>query len=326
MRADRLLALVLQLQAHGRMTGKDLAEKLEVSERTLHRDMEALSIAGVPVFAVRGAGGGWQLDPEWKVQVPGLDEAELHALLMIQPRNMGDSGIAASATRAFNKLLAAMPSALRDRAATIQKRLYVDPAGWWGSAEEMFFLPVLQEALMKDQKLSIHYQRFDGESSVRVVDPLGLVAKGMSWYLVANSAKGFRTFRLSRIRDVQILELACQRPENFDLEEHWKQSTASFKESRSRFPVTFITDPETAKYIQQYCKPLRQEVVDRSQKSGVLLEITYSDEKEAEFILLGLGSRVEILSPRAFRKKIDQEITRMYKKRIQSSRKPRKHQ
>ncbi len=209
MRADRLLSLVLQLQVYGRMTGKDLAEKLEVSERTVHRDMEALSASGVPVFAVRGAGGGWQLDPEWKTQVPGLDESELHALLMVQPRSMGNSKIAASATSAFNKLLAAMPNSLRDRAAVIQKRLYVDPTGWWGRGEDLIYLPLLQTALMQDRKLSISYKRYDGECSVRIVDPLGLVAKGMSWYLVANSDKGFRTFRLSRIQDVQVLDLAC---------------------------------------------------------------------------------------------------------------------
>lgn len=321
MRADRLLALVLQLQAHGRMTGKDLAEKLEVSERTVHRDMEALSTAGVPVFAVRGAGGGWQLDPEWKVQVPGLDEAELYALLMTQPRNVGDPGIAASATKAFNKLLAAMPSGLRNRAATIQKRLYVDPAGWWGSPEDMRFLPVLQNALIQDRKLTIHYQRYDGEDSVRVADPLGLVAKGMSWYLVANTTKGFRTFRLSRIRDVQVLDLPCIRPADFDLENHWKQATASFRESRSRFRVTFTTDKETAKYIHQYCKPVREEVLDQSWKSVIRMELTFSDEQEATFILLGLGSKVEILHPENFRKQIDDEVLKMHSQRKKNLRK-----
>src|SRR5690349_13232169 len=119
MRADRLLSAILLLQAHGRMTGRELAKRLEVSMRTVHRDMESLSAAGVPIFALRGAQGGWQLDEDWRTQVPGLDEAELHALLMAQPRVLGDARLAATAERALGKLMAAMPASLRERAASI---------------------------------------------------------------------------------------------------------------------------------------------------------------------------------------------------------------
>src|SRR5258706_9046887 len=120
MRAARLLSALLLLQAHGRLTGRQLAKRLEVSARTVHRDMEALSAAGVPVFALRGAQGGWQLDEDWRTQVPGLDEAELHALLMAQPRAIGNPRIAAAAERALAKLTAALPAAMRERAASIR--------------------------------------------------------------------------------------------------------------------------------------------------------------------------------------------------------------
>ena len=133
MKADRLLSALLELQAHGRLTGRELAKRLEVSERTIHRDMEALGAAGVPIFALRGAQGGWQLDEEWRTQVPGLDEVELQALLMAQPRIVGNVQLAAAADRALNKLKASLPASLRQRAASIQQRLYVDPAGWNGS-------------------------------------------------------------------------------------------------------------------------------------------------------------------------------------------------
>src|SRR5579885_3909088 len=112
MRADRLLSAVMLLQAHGRMSGRELAKRLEVSMRTLHRDMDALSASGVPVFALRGAHGGWQLDEGWRTQVPGLDEVELRALLMAQPRVLGDSRLAAAAERALGKLMAAMTGGL----------------------------------------------------------------------------------------------------------------------------------------------------------------------------------------------------------------------
>src|SRR5574341_2393513 len=126
MRADRLLSVLLLLQANGKQTGRELAARLEVSERTIHRDMDALSTAGVPVFAVRGIRGGWQLDESWRTQVPGLDDAELRALLMAQPRVLGDSRLAAAAERAIDKLMAALPGSLRKRAASMRQRLYVD--------------------------------------------------------------------------------------------------------------------------------------------------------------------------------------------------------
>src|ERR1700754_2746440 len=122
MRSDRLLSALLLLQAHGRLTGRELARRLEVSERTVHRDMESLSAAGVPVLALRGAQGGWKLDENWRTQVPGLSESELNALLMAQPRIMGDTVLAHAAERALEKLLASLPTTLRDRAVSIRQR------------------------------------------------------------------------------------------------------------------------------------------------------------------------------------------------------------
>src|SRR5690349_2544927 len=158
MRADRLLSAVLLLQAHGRMSGRELAKRLEVSMRTLHRDMDALSMAGVPVFALRGARGGWQLDEGWRTQVPALDEAELLALLMTQPRVVGDGTLAGAAERALRKLTAALPAALRERAASIRQRLYVDTTGWRGTSENLAMLPVVQDAVSRDRKLSFVYR------------------------------------------------------------------------------------------------------------------------------------------------------------------------
>jgi biotin operon repressor len=159
MRSDRLLSALLLLQAHGRLTGRELAERLEVSARTVHRDMEALSASGVPVLALRGAQGGWQLDENWRTQVPGLKESELRALLMAQPRVIGDSRLAAAAERALEKLMAALPTSLRHQAASIRQRLYVDPTGWRGPAEDLAALPIVQDALSLDRKLTFLYHQ-----------------------------------------------------------------------------------------------------------------------------------------------------------------------
>jgi predicted DNA-binding transcriptional regulator YafY len=132
MRAGRLLSELLLLQAHGRLTGKQIAAKLGVSERTVHRDMDALSAARVPVFALRGSRGGWQLDEDWRTEVPALEETELRALLMAQPRVIGDSRLASAAERALDKLMAALPGSLREQAISMRQRLFVDTAGWRG--------------------------------------------------------------------------------------------------------------------------------------------------------------------------------------------------
>ena len=234
MRADRLLSALLLLQARGQMTGRDLAQKLEVSERTVHRDMEALSAAGVPVFALRGAHGGWQLDEDWRTQVPGLDEAELRALLMAQPRSLGDKRLAAAADRAIGKLMAALPLSMRARAASIRDRLFVDTTGWRGTTENLSMLAVVQDAVSLDRKLAFWYWRAGRERVERTVDPLGLVAKGSTWYLFAKTDHGFRTYRVSRMEEARMLDLPCERPANFNLETAWKLSAEEFRDEVNR--------------------------------------------------------------------------------------------
>src|SRR5215467_358688 len=252
MKSDRLLSALLLLQAHGRLTSRELAERLEVTARTVHRDMEALSTSGVPIFALRGAQGGWQLDENWRTQVPGLDEVELRALLMAQPRVIGDSRLAAAAERALGKLMAAMPGGMREQAASIRQRLYVDTAAWRGSSENLEMLPVVQEAVSRDRKLRLQYRKQGGERSVRVVDPLGLVAKGTAWYLVAQSANGLRTFRVSRIEAAKMLEKACERPANFDLAEHWRAATERFQEGWQKVEVTMRLETRAAANIRRW--------------------------------------------------------------------------
>ena len=160
MKADRLLSALMLLQGHGRLTGRELARRLEVSERTVHRDMEALSAAGVPVFALRGAQGGWQLAEGWQTSVPGLEEQELRALLMAQPpRVLGDLRLASAAERAMGKLMASLPAAMRQQAVSIRERLHVDVEGWRGSRENLSMLPVVEEAVWRNRQLAIRYWR-----------------------------------------------------------------------------------------------------------------------------------------------------------------------
>lgn len=298
MRADRLLSTLLLLQANGKMTVRQLAKRLEVSHRTAYRDLEALSAAGVPVLALRGARGGWQLDEEWRTRVPGLDDAELRAFLMAQPRVLGDAPLAAAAERALDKMMAAMPVTLRARAAFLRERLYIDTTGWRGVAENLAFLPAVQDAVSRDRKLVIDYRKPGDQLASRTVDPLGIVAKGMSWYLVANTAEGFRTFRVSRIEKATVLEIPVDRPADFDLAAHWKSSTEKFRESRTRFTVTARVEPRFAEHLIGW---RGAKALSGGEDGWVTLRIDFDDEEHACFTMLGMGPRVEVLEPEDLR-------------------------
>ena len=297
MRADRLLSMLLLLQAHGRLTGRELAQRLEVSERTVHRDMESLSASGVPVFALRGAQGGWQLDGNWRTQVPGLDEAELRALLMAQPRVIGDRRLSSAAERALEKLMAALPPSLREQAAFIRQRLYVDTTGWRPSQENLAMLPVVQDAVSRDRKLAILYCKPNGERSERAVDPLGLVAKGSAWYLAANTPAGMRTFRVSRIERATPLNQPCRRPRNFNLAAYWTSMTKEFSETWKRFPATLRLEPRAAKWLEAW--HCAQPVGTADDEGRITVTLDFESEEEARFVALGLGTRVEVVQPKS---------------------------
>src|SRR5215831_17768904 len=186
MRADRLISIMLLLQVRRQITARELARRLEVSERTIHRDMEALGMAGVPVVAERGTGGGWSLLEGYRTNLTGLTGTEMQALLLAKPSPLlADLGLRQAAEVALLKLLAALPAMSRRAAEYARQRLHVDGAGWHEAAEAVPFLLPIQEAIWQERKLRLTYQRGDGATVERLVDPLGLVAKGGVWYLAA---------------------------------------------------------------------------------------------------------------------------------------------
>jgi predicted DNA-binding transcriptional regulator YafY len=318
-RADRLLSELLLLQAHGRLTGRELAKRLEVSERTVHRDMEALSAARVPVYAVRGAQGGWQLDEDWRTQVPGLDESELRAFLMAQPRIIGDPRLAAAAERALGKLMAALPVTMRERAASIRQRLYVDTNGWRGTTENLAMLPIVQEAVSRDRKLAIEYKPAGRERAKRIVDPLGLVAKGSAWYLVANTPAGFRTYRVSRIEEAKVLEQPSQRPADFDLADYWKSSTKQFQDGWKQCVATLRLEPRAAGWMKEWHMVSPTAAVQVPDADGwIALTVHFDHEEEARFVVLGLGSRVEVIEPASLRDRVAAEVEKLIELRRSS--------
>ena len=251
MRADRLLSIVLLLQAHHQMTSRELASRLEVSERTIHRDMEALSAAGIPVFALRGLHGGWSLLGEYKTNLTGLNQAEVETLFVAQPEKLlADLKLKRAAEGALLKLLAALPATYQRGAERIRNRIYVDVGGWARREEAVPLLPVLQESIWLERRLEFTYERGPGcEPVTRAVDPLGLVAKGSVWYLVARVDSDIRSYRISRITIARVLPETATIPDDFDLAEYWKISSAAFKSNLPNYTAVFRVAPDAFPFL-----------------------------------------------------------------------------
>src|ERR1700722_2651459 len=224
MRSQRLLSILMQLQVNRRMTARDLARKLEVSERTILRDMEALSCSGVPVIAERGAGGGWSLLAEYETKLTGLSPEEIQSLFVTRtPKLAVDLGLQQASEGAWTKLQAALPPAARHQADFVRQRVLVDTRGWRNSSESAASLPVLLDALWRERQVRFKYENVLHEAGERTVDPLGLVARGSVWYLIAHRDSELRTYRVSRVRNAETLPAAASRPADFDLAAYWER-------------------------------------------------------------------------------------------------------
>ncbi|MFS0728269.1 helix-turn-helix transcriptional regulator [Paenibacillus sp. 1P07SE] len=310
MRADRLLTILLLLQNRGRMTSRELADKLEVSERTIFRDMEALSAAGIPVYAERGSAGGWMLSEGYRTNLTGMKTEEILSLLLTNPSNLlDDLGIKEHFDAALQKLLAASPSAIKKNAEMVRQRMLVDGAGWHQSKESFEHLSTVQEAVWEERQLNIQYRR-DEETVERIVNPLGIVAKRNVWYLIAESSGDLRTYRISRLMGARMLEATFERPADFDLEQYWEQSTQQFKQNLPRYPARLRAHRKLHSRIGQerYAKIIGiGEAGQDSEWSE--LDVEFQTLGSACEIILSYGSLVEVLTPEELRAKVVSELT-----------------
>jgi predicted DNA-binding transcriptional regulator YafY len=308
MRADRLLSILLLLQNNRRMTARELAARLEVSQRTIHRDMEALGAAGVPLYAERGAGGGWVLPEDYRTDLTGLNEAEIQALfLAMPPRLLADLGLRQAADAALVKLLAALPSMQRRDAEYARQRIHIDASGWRRPEEAVPALPAIQEAVWRECKLRLTYERGDGTTVERLVDPLGLVAKGSLWYLVAAVEGDIRTYRVARVQAASVSDEPCVRPPDFNLAAYWAQSSASFVANLPRYPAVVRVAPEVPTWMYRVGAYVRIEQIDPPDAEGwSTLHLRLQSEEEACAYVLGFGPRMEVIEPPALRDRVIQ--------------------
>ena len=307
MRADRLLSIVLLLQAHQLMTSRDLAARLEVSERTIHRDMEALSGAGIPVVAARGSGGGWSLLGEYRTTLTGLTEAEIQSLFVTKPTKLlADLHLEKAADGAQLKLLASLPSAFRQGAERARQRIHIDVSGWSKREEAVPFLPILQEALWLERKLNIKYERGENcEPVERVLSPLGLVAKGSVWYLVASVDGSVRNYRVSRISHAEILDEPASIPSDFNLADYWEQSATTFKSSVPNYLATFWVSPSVLLRLNFAGRFARVNETEETDVRGwKKVHVGFDVEEMACEYAVSFGPNVEVIEPPALREKV----------------------
>ncbi len=313
MRGDRLLSILLLLQVHRRLTAKEIARRLEVSERTIYRDMDALSAAGVPVYAERGSGGGWALLERYRTDLTGLSEQEALSLFVSgQTRLLADLGLNKASEAALIKLLAAIPSAYQRGAELARQRIHVDPAGWFQSEESTEHLRTIQDAVWQERRLRLTYQRTDDSVVERVVAPLGLVAKASVWYLVASVDGEPRTYRVSRVRGAELLEERSERPRGFDLAEFWRWSSSSLGERLRQYPVTLRARPdalEEARNVGRYAKLERELPPDEEGWSPMLVQ--FERAHEAMQYALRLGPEIEVTEPGELREMILERLRAM---------------
>lgn len=250
MRADRLVATLLFLQARGGVTASEVADELEVSVKTARRDLEALSIAGIPVYSQPGRGGGWSLVGGARTDLSGLTAAEARTLFLVAGPS---SAVTPEAKAALRKLVQALPETFRAEAEKAAAAVVLDPAAWGGKAPTTPpHLEALQQAVIQCVQVRLGYTDAKGAVSERIVHPLGLVSKGTTWYLLADTDGGRRTFRVWRVRSVELTGDAAARPAHFDLRAAWDEVVATLDERRSLRHVTALVEPGMLRWLRPH--------------------------------------------------------------------------
>lgn len=298
MRADRLLALMMLLQTRGKMTTKALAEELGVSRRTILRDVDALSLAGVPIYSEGGHGGGVALDEQYRTTLTGLHAPEVQSLFVSSTATaLHDVGLGEASESLLLKLLAALPAVHRPTVEHIRQRLLIDPAWWWHDTETFPFWDDLQKAVYEDTRIEATYEHYNGEIVERVLEPYSLVNKSSLWYLIAQRDGELRTYRVARFHRVALLDQSFVRRADFDLPAYWQDHQQEFATSFAMYRCVLRIHPERAEFVK-WLMPGRWEEIDEANEAGwVTLRMMMDSELMGKMLVFGLGSLCEVVDP-----------------------------
>lgn len=316
MRASRVFSILTTLQARGQVTAPELAAACEVSVRTIYRDIDALAASGVPVYADRGAEGGYRLLDGYRVRLNGLSQGEAEALFMAGlPGPAAALGLDVAMVGAQTKLMAALPEHLRPNARGMQQRFHLDAPGWFGATEEPKHLRAIAGAVLRENLIEIRYQSWKAERRRRVA-PLGLVLKGGSWYLAGGIDGSVRSYRVARVLDCIVLEDAFARPDGFDLAAYWRASTERLETELHPNQATVRMSSFGLKLFDVVAHPYvkaRMQLAETADADGWRIATMPVGKTlwHAATELLRLGAEVEVLAPRELREKMAEMTTAM---------------
>ena len=303
MRADRLVAVLLLLQRRGRVTAAEVAAELEISERTARRDLDALGMAGLPIYSMQGRNGGWALSGGGKTDLSGLSAAEVRALFMVA----GPSGASPNVKTALRKLVRALPEAFRDQAEAAAAAIHIDPTPWDGGSATAGPTPRLldevQRFVITGEKVHLSYVSRDRTATTRTINPLGLAAKGSVWYLLANTDAGLRTFRVDRMSVLEGTGEPVARPPGFVLAEAWSLIADEVNERRLPVRAQVLVNAHSVGVVRGV---LRNRVrIGAAQPDGrIEVEIRGHSVESLGGDLAGFGHMVEVVGPHELRARL----------------------
>jgi predicted DNA-binding transcriptional regulator YafY len=309
MRASRLVSLLLLLQNRGRMTAQELADELEVSVRTIYRDVDALNAAGIPLYGDAGHAGGYQLLGGYRTRLTGLTAAEAQTLFLSGlPGPAAELGLGTALAAATLKLRAALPASFRENADRLSGRFYLDAPGWYGEPDDLPHLPLIANAVWDHQVIQVRYRRWKEPTEVtRRLEPHGLVLKAGVWYVVARCEGTFRTYRVDQIMDASSRECRFDPDPGFDLEAYWRSYLADFHRTLYTGHAVIRLSPGGAQRMRSL---LSTAVVAAVRADGVTdpdgwirarVPIESADQTLADF--LQLGADLEIVEPSELRER-----------------------
>lgn len=301
MRASRLVTLLLLLQTRGQLTAAELATELEVSERTIHRDVDALSASGVPIYAERGPYGGIRLVDGYRTRLTGMTPEEAEALFLAGlPGPAAELGLGTVVAAAQLKVLASLPPELRTRASRLVERFHLDAGEWFKTSQPVPHLGAISDAVWSSTRIAIDYERGDGAVR-RVLEPLGVVLKAGIWYVVARVGEQIRTYRVSRVVAAEPTGERFDRPEGFDLAAYWSESAAAFERDVPRVEVVLRVHPDGRGPLWDAVgggvMRAAETVSDDDPEGWTRLRIRLDYPEEAAGVLLRAGPLIDVVSP-----------------------------
>jgi predicted DNA-binding transcriptional regulator YafY len=316
------MSLLLLLQARGRLTAQQLAAELEVSVRTIYRDVQSLHEAGVPLYGEAGDGGGYRLLDGYRTRLTGLTAGEAQTLFLSGlPGAAAELGLGAALASAELKLQAALPGELRERAARVRDRFHLDAPGWYYHGDSVPYLAAVADAVWHQRPIEVRYRRWTAPTDVtRTLEPHGLVLKAGKWYLVARNRGQFRTYRVNQILGLTTLGGHFERAEGFDLPGYWELSVTGFLAGLHQGQATIRLSPAGRQRLRELMSSAVIRAADQSATAAdsrgwitAVVPVESVEHAHAEF--LRLGAEVEVLAPRALRDRMRQtagSLGRMY--------------